>query len=101
MDEIYREKNDAMSQKDVAKRSGMDHTTVSQVMKKLSKEGLVDVGPDIVWPGSRILLTRKGELAARAGAAEAEEVSAAWLEERDRKKLRSRENDRREARDRL
>ena len=82
--ELFEETRDAVSELAVAARSGVDRMTMSQVMWKLAHRGLVDIGPDAVWPGLRIVLTRSGQRMASEGASRVEAASLAWLEERSR-----------------
>jgi DNA-binding MarR family transcriptional regulator len=73
---------DAVSQNDVALHTEIDRMTVSQVMRNLDSAGLVDRGPDMHGRAYRILVTDKGDRAAKQGAARLETASAAWLGKR-------------------
>jgi DNA-binding MarR family transcriptional regulator len=53
MRELIDETRDAVSLMDITKRSGVDKTTVSQVMMRLFKHNLISIGPAAQWPGSR------------------------------------------------
>jgi hypothetical protein len=83
--ELVRETRDAVSELSVARRTGVDRTTVAQVVWKLVRDHLVSAGPDAVWPGLRLFLSADGEALAREGAQRVESASAAWLAEKSRK----------------
>ena len=60
-DELVRETKDAVNQSAVAARCELDRMTVSQVMRTLDEQGLIDRGPAIAPPAYRIWLTPKGK----------------------------------------
>ncbi len=69
---------DAVSQADVALQTEIDRMTVSQVMRNLEKADLVDRGPAADGRAYRIILTARGERAAKRGASQIEAASPAW-----------------------
>jgi Mn-dependent DtxR family transcriptional regulator len=85
MRELIEETKDAVTQSEVAVRSGVDPMTVSDVMKKLERQNLVDRGASASGPAYQIWLKANGERLAAEGAERVEAVSVAWLEERARK----------------
>ena len=65
-DEIVREQDEAVTQSAVAARCELDKMTVSQVMRTLTHQGLVDRAPAFGRPAYRVLLTPAGKkIAAR------------------------------------
>jgi len=58
---LVRETGDAVSQRDVSRRSQRAESSVSQLMRSLTLSGLVDVGPDAWGVSYRIWVTAKGE----------------------------------------
>jgi DNA-binding MarR family transcriptional regulator len=58
--ELVRETNDAVNQSAVAARCELDRMTVSQIMRTLDEQGLIDRGPNSAPPAYRIWLTPKG-----------------------------------------
>jgi DNA-binding MarR family transcriptional regulator len=73
---------DAVSQADVALHAQIDRMTVSQVMGNLQKAGLVDRGPAADGRAYRVVVTARGERAAKQGALQIEGASASWLGKR-------------------
>lgn len=59
-DELVRETDEAVNQSAVAARCELDRTTVSQVMRTLDEQGLIDRAPANTLPAYRIRLTPKG-----------------------------------------
>jgi Mn-dependent DtxR family transcriptional regulator len=60
-DRLIRERHDLVSQLDVATRAGLAKATVSDSMRRMMRDGLVDIGPDRWGMSDRILVTEKGE----------------------------------------
>jgi len=60
-DELIRETSDAVSQRDVSRRTRIDKATVSYLMGVLAERGLVDRGPEFGGTSYRIWLTQEGE----------------------------------------
>jgi DNA-binding MarR family transcriptional regulator len=58
---LIREKGDAVSQKEVAQRTELPSSSVSELTRALSLGGLVDVAPDAWGVSDRIWMTQKGE----------------------------------------
>jgi DNA-binding MarR family transcriptional regulator len=58
---LTREAGDCVSQVSVARRLRMDVNTVSNVMRRLEREGLVSRGPDSVAASWRVLVTAAGK----------------------------------------
>jgi DNA-binding MarR family transcriptional regulator len=58
---LIRESQDAVSQVAVARRSDMDPSTVSDVLRRLERKGLVDRAPCSVGMANRVLVTRAGQ----------------------------------------
>lgn len=54
------ELGDAVSQKQVSERTGLDKVTVSQRMQSLERRHYVDRAPDFIWPAWRVRVTEKG-----------------------------------------
>lgn len=70
---------DAVSQTAVALHMQMDRMAMSRAMSKLGQRGLVDRGPDLIWPAYRIWLTSRGERALERAGALVEAASRAVL----------------------
>jgi DNA-binding MarR family transcriptional regulator len=66
------EAEDPPSQRAIAERIELDAMTVSQVMKTLATEGLVDRAPDVTGRTYRVLVTKKGHKLLQAAAAHVE-----------------------------
>ena len=60
-DELIRESSDAVSQRDVSRRTKLSKAAVSYLMGILAERSLVDRGPEFGGISYRIWLTRKGE----------------------------------------
>ena len=60
-DELIRETSDAVGQRAVSCRTGLDKATVSYLMGVLAERSLVDRGPQFGGTSYRIWLTKKGE----------------------------------------
>jgi DNA-binding MarR family transcriptional regulator len=60
-DELICETSDAVSQRMISRRTGLDKATVSYLMGVLAERGLVDRGPEFGGTSYRIWLTKKGE----------------------------------------
>lgn len=58
---LIRETGDAVSQRQVMRRTRHSESSVSEQMRSLSLSGLVDVGPDAWGVSYRIWMTAKGE----------------------------------------
>lgn len=61
LQELIDERGDAVSQADVARRSGLSERVVSHWMLLMSDMGFVDRGPDADGRAWRVLLTELGE----------------------------------------
>ena len=59
--ELYAETGDASIQNEISVRVELDRSTVSQVMQKLERKGLVDRGIDIIGTAWRTLLTERAK----------------------------------------
>jgi DNA-binding IclR family transcriptional regulator len=70
------ETGDAVSQAQVARRSGLEKMTVSRAMRALERVGWVDRGPDMAGPAWRVWVLEGGERVARQAALRVEAVSA-------------------------
>ena len=64
--------DDPPSQRAVADRLELDAMTVSQVMKTLATQGLVDRAPDVTGRTYRVLVTKKGHKLLQAAVAHVE-----------------------------
>ena len=78
---LVRETDDAPNQNAVAARVELDKMTVSQIMRTLAVERLVDRGPDLSGRAYRICVTKRGAQVWRAGRSR---VEAASLRMRER-----------------
>jgi DNA-binding MarR family transcriptional regulator len=58
---LIREQDDAVSQRQVARRTELPKSSVSEHLRALSLEGLVDIRPDAWGVFDRIWLTKGGE----------------------------------------
>jgi DNA-binding MarR family transcriptional regulator len=72
------ESNDAVSQIQVGRQLEMDKATLSRVMQRLERRGLVDQAPQFRGTAYRIYLTEAGKSAARQGRDWVDAVSAGW-----------------------
>lgn len=78
--QLVRETGDAVSQVMVAARLELDQMTVSQVMRTLSRTGLVDRGISAGRPAYRIIVTARGQKLAADGRARVEAASRLYEE---------------------
>jgi MarR family transcriptional regulator, organic hydroperoxide resistance regulator len=61
VDELVRELGDAVAQKSIAERAGVDKATTSQIARRLEQRGLLDRGPDGVDSrAGRVFISRRG-----------------------------------------
>ena len=58
---LIREQDDAVSQRDVSRRSDLPKSSVSELLRALKLEGLVDIRPDAWGVFDRIWVTKAGE----------------------------------------
>jgi DNA-binding MarR family transcriptional regulator len=72
---IHRETRDAVSQVQVSRRLELGRASISRLMARLDRRGLVDIAP--AWPTKeyRIYLTQKGKALLAEGAVVVEMVS--------------------------
>jgi DNA-binding MarR family transcriptional regulator len=75
--ELSEESGDAVNQSEVARRLELDRMTVSQVMRALERQGLVDRGPAMAPPGLRVWATDAGRKAISKARTRASSASAA------------------------
>jgi DNA-binding MarR family transcriptional regulator len=66
LQELIEERGDAVSQADVARRSGLSERVVSRWMRLMGDLGFVDRGPDADGRAWRVLLTELGDRMVRA-----------------------------------
>jgi DNA-binding MarR family transcriptional regulator len=85
---LTRKQRDAVSQKQVSERTGLDKVTVSQRMQSLERNGYVDRAPDFIRPAWRVRVTDKGALALE-DARDLVEVASARADEMGRPPKRS------------
>jgi DNA-binding MarR family transcriptional regulator len=76
--ELSEESGDAVNQSEVARRLELDRMTVSQVMRSLERQGLVDRGPATAPPALRIWATDAGRKAISKARARANSASSAF-----------------------
>lgn len=74
------ESGDAVSQTAVALHTQMDRMAMSRAMSRLEQRGLVDRGPDLIWPAYRIWVTSRGERAREQASALVEAASREVLD---------------------
>jgi DNA-binding MarR family transcriptional regulator len=73
---LLRETGDAVSQLQVGQRLELDKSTISLLMQRLERRGLIDRAPACVGRENRIYLPGEGRRLAIEGRAIVEEVSA-------------------------
>jgi DNA-binding MarR family transcriptional regulator len=76
--ELSEESGEAVNQSEVARRLELDRMTVSQVMRTLERQGLVDRGPAMAPPALRIWATDAGRRAISKARARANSASSAF-----------------------
>lgn len=78
--ELIEETRDAINQNAIAARTELDKMTISQVVRRLEKQGLVSRGPAFGRPAIRLMLTAKGERLLAAARVRAEAASRRFEE---------------------
>jgi DNA-binding MarR family transcriptional regulator len=78
-DQLILESDDAVSQIQVGRHLELSKATLSRVMHRLERRGLVDQAPQFGGTAYRIYLSEAGKSAARAWRLRLEAVGAAWL----------------------
>lgn len=80
LEQLIKERCDAVSQTLVARLAEVDGMTARYVMLRLEKDGLVSRGPDCAGPALRIILTDIGKWKAEEGRRELEACARFWPE---------------------
>jgi DNA-binding MarR family transcriptional regulator len=77
---MVRRRGDAVSQNQVAERTGLDRMTVSRAMAVLDRQGFVSRGPDMYCIAYRVFATEEGRALADACSAIIEAASARFMQ---------------------
>jgi DNA-binding MarR family transcriptional regulator len=76
------EAKDAVTQRAVAERAGLDEVTTSRVVRLLADRGLLDRGPSTDRRAYRIVVTQKGRQLVRRAAPDVEVAAKRFFAER-------------------
>jgi len=78
-DQVTEEARNAVTQRAIAERAGLDEVTTSRVTAVLSERGLLDRGPSTDRRAYRVVVTHKGRQLLRRAAADVEAASRSFF----------------------